>query len=81
MHRKDTNIQSLNCCEFIVHIIHYLRQDSSGIEASVEMLARLDENNLEDNNKKELRDAILKKVHSIHFLENEIKEWLDANYL
>lgn len=45
------------------------------------MLARLDENNLEDNNKKELRDAILKKVHSIHFLENEIKEWLDANYL
>lgn len=76
--REETYITKLEPREFIIHITHELRQDSSYIDACSKMMEQVGEENLSEQQKLFLK-MISERVEKIKFLENKITEWLTAN--
>ncbi len=75
--REEIDITKLEPREFIIHIVHELRQDSSYIDACSKMM-HVGEENLSEQQKLFLK-MISERVEKIKFLENEITKWLTAH--
>ncbi|WP_291727596.1 hypothetical protein [Bernardetia sp.] len=75
---NEEEIKSLEPIDFIKHIIHELRQNSSFIDACSKIIKHSDKDNLNDEQKM-MVSQLDKKVKEIKQLENLITTYLNEN--